>query len=214
MTLLSTSAAAGLGSRLPGKACWPPGRRWSRSNSKCCWPPCRPMSTCGWRRKWWRCGNRNVRLITAGTARRARPVRRGRDRPAPTWPLPRRGLPASRVGAGRGRGRPDGRARELTRPRPAPIRASWPRCRRLPALPRTLEEAQAVARKTHPADPAGAASGHRGRTAGRRWPRPRRKPTIGAGSRCAPTTRACDIAEHLGLTMNQTLYAGGRLSAL
>ncbi|MES2914700.1 MAG: TolC family outer membrane protein [Pseudomonadota bacterium] len=81
-----------------------------------------------------------------------------------------------------------------------------------PALPRTMEEAQGVARATHPqirqaqyqvtisdlqVDLANA----------------NRKPTLGAGA----TLRTDDEdqqAQSYGLTLNQTLYAGGRLSAL
>lgn len=81
-----------------------------------------------------------------------------------------------------------------------------------PALPRTMEEAQSVARATHPSirqaqhqvtvadlqvDVAEAA----------------RQPTVGLGA----TLRTDDEdlqSQSLGLTMNQTLYAGGRLSSL
>lgn len=83
---------------------------------------------------------------------------------------------------------------------------------RAPALPRTMDEAQAVARATHPSirqaqqqvtvadlqvDLAEAG----------------RAPTIGLGA----TLRTDDEdmqSQSLGLTMNQTLYAGGRLSSL
>jgi outer membrane protein len=83
---------------------------------------------------------------------------------------------------------------------------------RVPALPRTLEEAQGVARATHPlirqaqhqvtvAEFQVAAA------------KAERMPTIGAGV----TLRTDDDdqqSQTLGLTMGQTLYAGGRLSAL
>lgn len=82
----------------------------------------------------------------------------------------------------------------------------------LPALPRTLEEAQEVARNTNPsirqaqqlvtvADLQVALA------------EAARLPTVGAGVALSRDDRGLDT-QSLGLTMNQTLYAGGRISAL
>jgi outer membrane protein len=83
---------------------------------------------------------------------------------------------------------------------------------RLPALPRNLEEAQAVARGTHPlirqaqnlvtiaerqVDLAKAAT----------------KPTVGARASIELNDEGRD-SQSLGLSLNQTIYAGGRLAAL
>jgi outer membrane protein len=83
---------------------------------------------------------------------------------------------------------------------------------RAPALPRTMEEAQGVARATHPlirqAQHLVTVAELQVKVA-----EANRKPTIGAGV----TLRTDDEglqSQSLGLTMNQTLYAGGRLSAL
>lgn len=82
----------------------------------------------------------------------------------------------------------------------------------LPALPRTLEEAQAVARSTNPlirqaqqlvtvADLQVALA------------EAARLPTIGGGVTLRTDEQGFDT-QSLGLTMNQTIYAGGRISAL
>ena len=82
----------------------------------------------------------------------------------------------------------------------------------LPALPRTLEEAQEVARNTSPsirqaqqlvtvADLQLALA------------KAARLPTIGAGAALSRDELGLDT-QSVGITMNQTLYAGGRLSAL
>jgi outer membrane protein len=83
---------------------------------------------------------------------------------------------------------------------------------RVPALPRTLEEAQGVARATHPlirqAQHQVTVAEYQVASA-----KAERMPTIGAGV----TLRTDDDdqqSQTLGLTMGQTLYAGGRLSAL
>lgn len=83
---------------------------------------------------------------------------------------------------------------------------------KLPALPRTLEEAQSVARNTHPlilqaqhlvtiadlqVDLAKAST----------------KPTLGAGASVGIDQDGLGT-QTFGLTLNQTIYAGGRLSAL
>ncbi|MCU0827545.1 MAG: TolC family outer membrane protein [Tabrizicola sp.] len=81
-----------------------------------------------------------------------------------------------------------------------------------PALPRTMEEAEGVARATHPLirqaqqlvtiaelQVSLAEAGM--------------KPTIGAGVTLGLDDRGLD-SQSIGLTMNQTLYAGGRLSAV
>lgn len=83
---------------------------------------------------------------------------------------------------------------------------------RVPALPRTLEEAQAVARATHPLI---RQAQHQVTVAEFQVlaAKAERMPTIGAGV----TLRTDDDdqqSQTLGLTMSQTLYAGGRLSAL
>jgi len=81
-----------------------------------------------------------------------------------------------------------------------------------PALPRTMEEAQGVARSTHPMI---RQAQHLVKVADLQVEvaKANRQPTIGAGA----TLRTDDeglSSQSLGLTMNQTLYAGGRLSAL
>lgn len=83
---------------------------------------------------------------------------------------------------------------------------------RAPALPRTMEEAQSVARATHPLI---RQAQHLVTVAELQIEAAKadRAPTIGAGV----TLRTDDDDQQsssLGLTMNQTLYAGGRLSAL
>ncbi|MCX7289164.1 MAG: TolC family outer membrane protein [Rhodobacterales bacterium] len=82
----------------------------------------------------------------------------------------------------------------------------------LPALPRTLEEAQEVARNTNPsirqAQQLVTVSDLQVALA-----EAARLPTVGAGV----TLRRDDLGldtQSIGLTMNQTLYAGGRISAL
>ena len=83
---------------------------------------------------------------------------------------------------------------------------------RTPKLPRNLEEAQAVARKTHPlvlqaqqlvtiAD------------AQVELAKASMKPTLGMGASISRDNDGLDT-QSLGLTLNQTIYAGGRLSAL
>jgi outer membrane protein len=81
-----------------------------------------------------------------------------------------------------------------------------------PALPRTMEEAQGVARGTHPlirqAQHQVTVADLQVETA-----KAERKPVIGAGV----TLRTDDEdmqSQNYGLTMSQTIYAGGRLSAL
>jgi outer membrane protein len=81
-----------------------------------------------------------------------------------------------------------------------------------PALPRSMEEAQAVARATHPLI---RQAQHQVTVADLQVDvaEANRAPTIGLGA----TLRADDDdmqSQTYGLTMNQTLYAGGRLSAL
>lgn len=81
-----------------------------------------------------------------------------------------------------------------------------------PALPRTMEEAQGVARGTHPLI---RQAQHQVKVADLQVEaaKAERTPTIGAGV----TLRTDDEDQQttsLGLTMNQTLYAGGRLSSL
>ncbi|MCU0902915.1 MAG: TolC family outer membrane protein [Tabrizicola sp.] len=81
-----------------------------------------------------------------------------------------------------------------------------------PALPRTMEEAQSVARATHPLI---RQAQHQVTVADLQVEaaKAERMPSIGAGV----TLRTNDDDEQsqsYGLTMNQTLYAGGRLSAL
>jgi outer membrane protein len=82
----------------------------------------------------------------------------------------------------------------------------------LPALPRSLEEAQAVARSTSPlirqAQQLVTLSDLQVALA-----EAARLPTIGAGVRLRSDDEGFD-SQSIGLTMNQTLYAGGRLSAL
>lgn len=81
-----------------------------------------------------------------------------------------------------------------------------------PALPRTMEEAQSVARGTHPSI---RQAQHQVTVADLQVDLAvaGRAPTIGLGA----TLRTDDEdqqSQSLGLTMNQTLYAGGRLSSL
>jgi hypothetical protein len=81
-----------------------------------------------------------------------------------------------------------------------------------PALPRTMDEAQAVARATHPSI---RQAQHQVTVADLQvdLAKANRAPTIGLGA----TLRTDDEdlqSQSLGLTMNQTLYAGGRLSSL
>ncbi|WP_374427139.1 TolC family outer membrane protein [Tabrizicola sp.] len=81
-----------------------------------------------------------------------------------------------------------------------------------PALPRTMEEAQAVARGTHPSI---RQAQHQVTVADLQVDLAvaSRAPTIGLGA----TLRTDDEdlqSQSLGITMNQTLYAGGRLSSL
>ncbi|MFN5999483.1 MAG: TolC family outer membrane protein [Paracoccaceae bacterium] len=83
---------------------------------------------------------------------------------------------------------------------------------RAPALPRTMEEAQGVARATHPSI---RQAQHQVTISDLQveLAKANRKPTLGAGV----TLRTDDEdqqAQSYGLTLNQTLYAGGRLSAL
>jgi outer membrane protein len=83
---------------------------------------------------------------------------------------------------------------------------------RAPALPASLEEAQGVARATHPlihqAQHLVTISGLQIDLA-----RAAMKPTIGLGVTLGTDDEGLDSA-NLGLSLNQTLYAGGRLSAL
>lgn len=81
-----------------------------------------------------------------------------------------------------------------------------------PALPRTMEEAQGVARATHPLLKQ---AQHQVTIADLQveLAKANRRPTLGAGA----TLRTDDNdqqAQSYGLTLNQTIYAGGRLSAL
>jgi outer membrane protein len=82
----------------------------------------------------------------------------------------------------------------------------------LPALPRTLEEAQAVARTTSPAIRQAqilvTLSEQQVALA-----EAQRLPTIGGGVSLRTDDEGLD-SQSIGLTMNQTLYAGGRLSSL
>jgi len=81
-----------------------------------------------------------------------------------------------------------------------------------PALPRTMEEAQGVARGTHPlirqAQHQVTVADLQVETA-----KAERMPTIGAGVKLSTDDEDMQSSS-LGLTMSQTLYAGGRLSAL
>jgi outer membrane protein len=81
-----------------------------------------------------------------------------------------------------------------------------------PALPGTAEEAQSVARATHPLI---RQAQHQVTVADLQveLAKAERKPTIGAGITLSTDSEDQDN-QSLGLTMNQTLYAGGRLSAL
>ncbi len=83
---------------------------------------------------------------------------------------------------------------------------------RAPVLPRTMEEAQSVARGTHPLI---RQAQHQVTVADLQvdLAKASRAPTIGLGA----TIRTDDDdlqSQSLGLSMNQTLYAGGRLSSL
>jgi outer membrane protein len=82
----------------------------------------------------------------------------------------------------------------------------------LPALPRTMEEAQAVARGTHPLI---RQAQHLVTLAERQvaLTRAATKPTIGLGASVGLDDEGLDN-QRLGLTLNQTIYAGGRLAAL
>jgi outer membrane protein len=81
-----------------------------------------------------------------------------------------------------------------------------------PALPRTMEEAQAVARATHPlirqAQNQVTVADLQVKLA-----EAGRMPTLGAGVTLRTDDQGLE-SQSLGLTLNQTLYAGGRLSAL
>ena len=81
-----------------------------------------------------------------------------------------------------------------------------------PALPRTMEEAQGVARGTHPLI---RQAQHQVTVADLQveLAKANRAPTIGAGVTLRTDDEGLD-SQSLGLTMNQTIYAGGRLSAL
>lgn len=81
-----------------------------------------------------------------------------------------------------------------------------------PALPKTMEEAQAVARSTSPLI---RQAQHLVTIADLqvKLAEAARKPTIGARATLGTDSDGFDT-QSLGLTMNQTLYAGGRLSAL
>jgi outer membrane protein len=82
----------------------------------------------------------------------------------------------------------------------------------LPALPRTLEEAQTVARTTNPlirqAQNLVTLSEYQVALA-----EAQRLPSIGGGVALRTNDQGLD-SQSIGLTMNQTLYAGGRLSSL
>lgn len=81
-----------------------------------------------------------------------------------------------------------------------------------PVLPRTLEDAQAVARRTHPlirqAMEQVTISERRVELAEANM-----KPTVGFGASVSLSDQGT-LGEQLGLTMRQTIYAGGELSAL
>lgn len=81
-----------------------------------------------------------------------------------------------------------------------------------PVLPGTLEEAQAVARRTHPlirqAMEQVTVSERRVELAEANM-----KPTVGFGASVSLSDQGT-LGEQLGLTMRQTIYAGGQLSAL
>jgi outer membrane protein len=83
---------------------------------------------------------------------------------------------------------------------------------RAPALPRTMEEAQSVARGTHPLI---RQAQHQVTIADLqvKLAEAGRMPTLGAGVTLRTDDQGLD-SQNLGLTLNQTLYAGGRLSAL
>jgi outer membrane protein len=81
-----------------------------------------------------------------------------------------------------------------------------------PVLPHTMEEAQSVARATHPLI---RQAQHQVTIAELQvdLAEAGRMPTLGAGVTLRTDDQGLD-SQSLGLTMNQTLYAGGRLSAL
>ena len=81
-----------------------------------------------------------------------------------------------------------------------------------PKLPRTLEEAQDVARKTHPLV---LQAQHQVTIADAQveLAKASMKPTLGMGASISRDSDQLDT-QSLGLTLNQTIYAGGRLSAL
>ena len=83
---------------------------------------------------------------------------------------------------------------------------------KLPALPRTLEEAQSVARNTHPLI---LQAQHLVTIADLQveLAKASTKPTLGAGASVAIDQDGLGT-QTFGLTLNQTIYAGGRLSAL
>lgn len=80
-----------------------------------------------------------------------------------------------------------------------------------PALPRSLDEAQSVARATHPLI---RQAQHQVTVADLqvKVAEANRLPTVGAGVTLRTDDEGLD-SQSLGLTMSQTLYAGGRLSA-
>ena len=83
---------------------------------------------------------------------------------------------------------------------------------RTPKLPRNLEAAQEVARKTHPlilqSQQLVTVADNQVELA-----KASMKPTVGLGASLTREDGGLDT-QNLGLTMNQTIYAGGRLSAL
>ena len=83
---------------------------------------------------------------------------------------------------------------------------------KLPALPRTLEEAQSVARNTHPLI---LQAQHLVTIADLQveLAKASTKPTLGAGASVGIDQEGLGT-QTFGLTLNQTIYAGGRLSAL
>lgn len=83
---------------------------------------------------------------------------------------------------------------------------------RAPALPKTMEEAQGVARGTHPLI---RQAQHLVVIAEKQvaLAKAAMKPTVGAGLSLSTDNDGLDT-QSFGLSMNQTLYAGGRLSSL
>jgi outer membrane protein len=81
-----------------------------------------------------------------------------------------------------------------------------------PKLPKSLEDAQAVARRTHPLI---LQAMEQVTIAERRveLAEANMKPTVGFGASVSLSDRGT-LSEQLGLTMRQTIYAGGELSAL